>query len=52
MEVVWATINSPTDSGGLKKLILGHLDLIPVAACFEWENGGENLRLAVDCSGM
>jgi hypothetical protein len=51
-EVVRATISSPADSGGLKKLILGHLDLFPMAACFEWENRGENLRLAVDCSEL
>jgi hypothetical protein len=51
-KVVWATTSSIADSGGLKKLILGHLDLFPVAVCFEWANGGENLRLAVDCSEM
>lgn len=51
-KVVQATINSFADSCGLKKPILGLLDLFPVAACFEWENGGENLRLAVDCSEM
>jgi hypothetical protein len=51
-KVVQATISSPADSCGLKKPILGLLDLFPMAACFEWENGGENLRLAVDCSEM
>jgi hypothetical protein len=52
MEVVRTTISSPADFGGLKKLILGLFDLFLVAACFEWENGGENLRLAVDCFEM
>jgi hypothetical protein len=49
-EVVRATLSFPTDSGGLKKLLLGLIDLFPVVACFEWENVGENLRLAVDFS--
>jgi len=52
MEVVWAPISSPADFGGLKKPILGLLDLFLVAACFEWENGSDNLRWAVDCSEM
>jgi hypothetical protein len=51
-EVVQATISSPANSSGLKKPILGLLDLFPVAACFEWEKRGENLRLAEDCSKM
>jgi hypothetical protein len=49
-EVVCATASSAADSGELKTLPLGHLDLFSVADCFEWANGGENLRLAVDLS--
>jgi len=51
-EVVRATASSAAVSGELKTLPLGHLDLFPVADCFEWTNGGENPRLAVDCSEL
>jgi hypothetical protein len=51
-EVVRATASSVAVSGELKTLPLGHLDLFPVADCFERTNGGENLRLAMDCSEL
>jgi hypothetical protein len=37
---------------GVKMLLLGHLDMFLVAECFEWANGREELRLAVDCFEM
>jgi hypothetical protein len=43
--VVRATTSSTADSGG-------HIDLFRVLVCFEWANGGEDLRLEVDCSKM
>jgi hypothetical protein len=33
-------------------LPLGHLDLFLGADCFEWKNGVENPRLAMDCSEL
>jgi hypothetical protein len=50
--VVRATASSAAVPSELKTLPLGHLDLFPVADCFEWTNGGENPRLAVDCSKL
>jgi hypothetical protein len=49
-EVVRATPSFAVASGELKTQPLGHLDLFPVADRFEWTNGGEIPRLAVDCS--
>jgi hypothetical protein len=51
-EVVRATDSSSAVSSELKTLPLGHLDLFPMADCFEWTNGGENPRLTMDCSEL
>lgn len=48
-EVVRATTSYAANFGGVKTLLLGHLHLFLVAECFEWANGREELRLAVDC---
>jgi hypothetical protein len=52
VEVVRATTSSAVVFGELKTLPWGHLDLFPMADCFEWMNGGENPRLAMDYSKL